>query len=83
MLNASVASQTAIKVSHLRGFRENQRVVAQDVQASPPQLHAGTIVSVWSDATATVKFDYDLPFAVERRLVQSGHVDLHLLNRQH
>ena len=79
MLN--VSAEPAFKVSELNGFRENQRVMAQDVQASPPQLHPGTIVSVWSDRTATVIWDYDLPFGVERRLVSSGHVELHNLNR--
>ena len=82
MLNASVASHPVVKVSELHGFRENQRITAQDVEARPPQLHTGTIVSLWSDGTATVKFDYDLPFAVERHLVESGHVDLHLLSCQ-
>ncbi|MCG5077261.1 hypothetical protein [Paraburkholderia tagetis] len=81
MLTVSAASQPAVKVSELNGFREKQRIVAQDVQASPPQFHAGTIVSVWSDRTATVQWDYDLPFAVERRLVRSGHVELHNLTR--
>jgi hypothetical protein len=36
---------------------------------------------VWSDATATVKFDHDLPFDAERRLVQSDRVELHHLTR--
>jgi hypothetical protein len=74
-------SKSVVKVSEINGFREGQRVVAQDVQASPPELHAGRIHSVWSDRTAMVQWDYDLPFAVERRLVTSGHVELHNLNR--
>ncbi|MFT0173397.1 hypothetical protein PWR63_01105 [Paraburkholderia sp. A2WS-5] len=79
MLN--VSAQPAFKVSELNGFSEKQRVMAQDVQSSPPQLHPATIVSVWSDRTATVIWDYDLPFDAERRLVSSGHVELHNLNR--
>jgi hypothetical protein len=76
-----IASEAPLKVSEKWGFRENQRVIAQDVAPWPPQHYNGTIVYVWSDGTAIVKFDYNLPFATERRLVQSDRVELHHLSR--
>jgi len=56
-------------------------VVPAEGEFNSPELHPATIVSVWSDRTATVIWDYDLPFDAERRLVSSGHVELHNLNR--
>ncbi|MDR5762959.1 hypothetical protein [Caballeronia sp. LZ035] len=41
-----------VKVSSNNGFTANQRVVGQDVEASPPQFYTGRINSVWSDGTA-------------------------------
>ena len=38
-------------------------------------------MSVWSDATAYVKWDYNLNFAAERHLVRNGRVELHHLRR--
>ena len=49
-----------VKVSNKNGFMANQRVVGQDVEASPPQLYTGRIHSVWSDGTAMVDWDYSL-----------------------
>jgi hypothetical protein len=71
-----------VKVAELNGFMANQRISAQDVESRPPQCYPGTIVSVWSDATATVKWDFDLNFEAERHLVRSGRVELHHLSRQ-
>jgi hypothetical protein len=75
------ATVSIVKVSAMNGFSASQRVVAQDVEASPPQLYSGKIRSVWSDGSADVKWDHDLPFAAERHLVQNGFVDLHYLSR--
>ncbi|KVR82491.1 hypothetical protein WK26_11145 [Burkholderia vietnamiensis] len=69
-------------IPQLDGFHANQRVVATDVESKPPQRHTGTIVSLWSDRTAVVKWDYNLPFTADRHLVKNGHVELHYLNRQ-
>ena len=68
-----------IKVSSKNGFMANQRVVGQDVEASPPQLYAGRIRSVWSDGTAMVDWDYSLNPQAEKHLVTSGRVRLHHL----
>jgi hypothetical protein len=70
-----------LKVLEKWGFRENQRVVVQAVAALPIQTFSGTILYVWEDGTATVKFDYQIPFDTERELVKCGRVDLHYLNR--
>jgi hypothetical protein len=70
-----------VKVSSKNGFMANQRVVGQDVEASPPQLYTGRIHSVWSDGTAMVDWDYTLNPQAERHLVQSGRVRLHHLSR--
>jgi hypothetical protein len=69
-----------VKVSSKHGFMANQRVVGQDVEASPPQLYTGRIHSVWSDGTAMVDWDYSLNHQAERHLVQSGRVRLHHLS---
>lgn len=74
-------SADPIKVSEKWGFRENQRVVAQAVASLPIMTFNGTILYVWSDATATVKFDFDIPHDVERELVYCGRIDLHYLSR--
>lgn len=66
----------------MNGFSASQRVVAQDVEASPPQLYSGKIRSVWSDGSTDVKWDHDLPVAAERHLVQNGFVNLHYLSCQ-
>ncbi|WP_321794800.1 hypothetical protein [Caballeronia sp. J97] len=70
-----------VMVSSNNGFMANQRVVGQDVEASPPQHYTGRISSVWSDGTAIVNWDYALNAQAERHLVQSGRVRLHHLNR--
>ena len=69
-----------VKVSSKNGFTANQRVVGQDVEASPPQLYTGRIQSVWSDGTAMVDWDFSLNYQAERHLVQSGRVRLHHLS---
>jgi hypothetical protein len=74
-------SANPLKVPEKRGFRENQRVVAQAVSTLPIRTYSGRILYVWEDGTATVKFDADLPFDAERELVASGRVDLHYLTR--
>ena len=74
-------SANPIKVSEKWGFRENQRVVAQAVATLPIRTFNGTILYVWSDGSATVKFDFDIPFDAERELVKSDRVDLHYLSR--
>jgi hypothetical protein len=71
-----------VKVSELNGFKAIQRVFAQDVEASPPQRYPGTISCVWSNGTADIKWDFDLPFEAEKHLVRSGSVELHHLLRQ-
>ena len=63
------------------GFRENQRVFAQAVATLPIRQFHGSILYLWSDGTATVKFDFQIPFDAERELVKSGRVDLHYLTR--
>ncbi|MGF6265395.1 hypothetical protein OKW49_006388 [Paraburkholderia youngii] len=69
------------RVSEKWGFREKQRVFAQTVAKLPIRQFSGTILYLWSDGTATVKFDFDVPFDAERELVKSGRVDLHYLTR--
>ena len=69
-----------VMVSSKNGFMANQRVVGQDVEATPPQLYTGRISSVWSDGTAIVDWDYALNAQAERHLVQSGRVRLHHLS---
>jgi hypothetical protein len=78
----SINVKSVVKVAALNGFTANQRVSAQDVETSPPQSYPGTIVSVFEDGTADVKFDFNLNFAAEKHLVRNGRVDLHHLNRQ-
>ena len=63
------------------GFREKQRVFAQAVGKLPIRHFNGTILYLWNDGTATVKFDYDIPYDAERELVKCGRVDLHYLTR--
>lgn len=70
-----------VMISIKNGFMANQRVVGQDVEASPPQIYTGRISSVWSDGTAIVDWDYALNAQTERHLVQSGRVRLHYLSR--
>jgi hypothetical protein len=77
-----MAKSAIVKVSESSGFRANQRVFAQDVEASPPQRYPAAISCVWSNGTADIKWDFDLPFEAERRLVRSGRVELHHLLRQ-
>jgi hypothetical protein len=81
LVKALAISASPLKVSEKWGFRENQRVVAQAVAKLPIQIHPGTILYVWEDGTATVKFDYQIPFDTERELVRCGRVDLHYLTR--
>lgn len=80
-LVVTVEQMAVVKVEKLSGFEAGQRISAQDVECSPPQLYSGTILSVWSDATAVVRWDYNLNFAAERHLVRSGRVELHHLRR--
>ncbi|WP_350357323.1 hypothetical protein [Paraburkholderia fungorum] len=81
LAKALAISAGPLKVLEKWGFRENQRVVAQAVATLPIQAFSGTILYVWEDGTATVKFDFDIPFDAERELVKSGRVDLHYLTR--
>ncbi|MGF6870741.1 hypothetical protein [Paraburkholderia sp. MM5477-R1] len=74
-------SAEAHRVPEKWGFRENQRVVAQAVATLPIRTFSGSILYLWSDGTATVKFDYDFAFDAERELVSNGRVDLHYLTR--
>lgn len=69
------------RISEKWGFRENQRVFAQAVATLPIRQFQGSILYLWSDGTATVKFDFQIPFDAERELVKSGRVDLHYLTR--
>lgn len=69
------------KVSEMWGFRANQRVSAQAVATLPISTFDGSILYLWSDGTATVKFDFQIPFDAEREFVRSGRVDLHYLTR--
>jgi hypothetical protein len=69
------------RVTEKWGFREKQRVVAQAVGKLPIQQFSGSILYLWNDGTATVRFDFDIPFDAERELVRSGRVDLHYLTR--
>jgi hypothetical protein len=79
---ANAVKSAIVKISELNGFKANQRVFAQDVEASPPQRYPGTIICVWSNGSADIKWDFDLPFEAERHLVRSGSVELHHLLRQ-
>ncbi|XUW93285.1 hypothetical protein OH764_34730 (plasmid) [Burkholderia sp. M6-3] len=63
------------------GFREKQRVFAQAVATLPIRQFTGSILYLWNDGTATVKFDYDIAFDAERELVKCGRIDLHYLTR--
>jgi hypothetical protein len=81
LVKALAISANPLKVSEKWGFREKQRVVAQAVATLPIGTFNGTILYVWEDGSATVKFDADLPFDAERELVKSGRVDLHYLTR--
>lgn len=81
LVKALAISASPLKVSEKWGFREHQRVVAQAIAKLPIQTYSGTILYVWEDGTATVKFDHQIPFDTERELVQSGRVDLHYLTR--
>jgi len=69
-----------VRVETIRGFKEGQRVTAQDVEVSPPQLHRGRVHSVWSDATAMIVWD-TLDQQRDRHLSVNGRVDLHHLSR--
>ncbi|OUL84919.1 hypothetical protein [Paraburkholderia hospita] len=74
-------SENPVRISEKWGFREKQRVFAQAVAKLPIRQFSATILYLWSDGTATVKFDFDIPFDAERELVTSGRVDLHYLTR--
>ncbi len=74
-------SAEAHRVPEKWGFREKQRVFAQAVATLPIRQFTGSILYLWSDGTATVKFDYDIAFDAERELVQSGRINLHYLTR--
>lgn len=75
-------SKEIVRVNELRGFKDGQRVSAQDVQASPVQYHTGTISSVWDDGTAIITWD-DNRINLDRdsHLVVNGYVELHHLVR--
>jgi hypothetical protein len=81
LVKALALSADPVRVLEKWGFRENQRVVAQAVATLPIRTFGGTILYLWSDGAATVKFDYDFAFDAERELVKSGRVDLHYLTR--
>jgi hypothetical protein len=70
-----------VKVSSKNGFFAIQRVVGQEIEASPPQLCTGRIHSVWNYGTVLVECDYTLNPQVKRHLVQSGSLRLHHLGR--
>ncbi|MEI5998469.1 hypothetical protein H3V53_15010 [Paraburkholderia bengalensis] len=74
-------SENPSRISEKWGFCEKQRVSAQAVATLPIRQFEATILYLWSDGTATVKFDFDIPFDAERELVKSGRVDLHYLTR--
>ena len=78
---SAIASVSTLKVVTLHGFAAGQRVLGQDVEASPPQLHPGTISSVWSDGTAFVKWNHGFTYEAETHLVENGRVNLHHLQR--
>ncbi|WP_074774177.1 hypothetical protein [Paraburkholderia fungorum] len=69
------------KVPEMWGFCVNDRVSAQAVATLPVSTFGGSILCLWSDGTATVKFDHQIPFDAERELVHCGRVDLHYLTR--
>lgn len=81
--SAKLAKTAVVKVSEIRGFMAKQRITGQDVEVSPPQLHRGTISSVWSDGTAIVNWDRGHVIDIERHLVRNGRVDLHYLSVVH
>ncbi|EIN00048.1 hypothetical protein WQE_16029 [Paraburkholderia hospita] len=81
LVKALALSADPVRISEKWCFRENQRVVAQAVATLPIRTFSGTILYLWSDGTATVKFDFAIPFDAERELVKSGRVDLHYLTR--
>ncbi|MGF6768568.1 hypothetical protein P3T18_001038 [Paraburkholderia sp. GAS199] len=81
LVKAQAIPASPLKVSEKWGFQAKQRVVAQAVATLPIQTFPGTILYVWEDGTATVKFDFDISFGAERELVKSGRVDLHYLTR--
>jgi hypothetical protein len=69
------------RIAEKWGFREKQRVSAQAVATLPIRQFDATILYLWSDGTATVKFDFSIPVDAEGELVKSGRVDLHYLTR--
>jgi len=81
LIDALALANDPDKVSHKWGFTVGQRVRAQAVAKLPVRTFEGTILQLWSDGTATVRFDYQIPFDAERELVNSGRVDLHYLTR--
>ncbi|MBB5546514.1 hypothetical protein A8H39_00185 [Paraburkholderia fungorum] len=66
----------AVRVKSLRRISEQQRVVVQDVLASPPKLHEGRVVHLWSDGLAAIRFDEENQER-DRHLVFNGLVDIH------
>ncbi|WP_176125161.1 hypothetical protein [Paraburkholderia youngii] len=81
LIEALASANDPDKVSEKWGFTVNQRVRAQAVATLPIRTFEGTIQHLWSDGTATVKFDFQIPYDAERELVKSGRVDLHYLTR--
>ena len=71
-----------VAVSELRGIAVGDRVSVQDVEASPPQVHQGTVKMLWSDSTASIKWDDNrLHIERDRHLVANGHVDIHHVSK--
>ncbi|WP_321935190.1 hypothetical protein [Paraburkholderia sp. J8-2] len=72
----------AVAVSQLRGIATGTRVFVQDVEARPPQVHQGKVEMLWSDDTATIKWDDNrLNTERDRHLVQSGRVNIHHVSK--
>ncbi|MGF6440575.1 hypothetical protein [Paraburkholderia youngii] len=67
----------AVRVNQLRGISEMQRVLVQDVQASPPQVHEGRVIHLYSNGSASISFDFVNTVRDRHLLDDHGHVDIH------
>lgn len=71
-----------VAVPELRGIATGDRVSVQDVEARPPQVHQGTVKTLWSDDTASINWDDNrLNIERDRHLVANGHVDIHHISK--
>jgi hypothetical protein len=66
-----------VRVKQVRGFQDGQNVAVTDVHANPPQIHRGTISSVWSDETAMITWHDGFVIERDKHLVVNGRVNLH------